>query len=219
MVNINLNKFQYTINDVIIAPLLFKKIIVNAELDTMVISAAIRLKLQELEAKMIELQSNIKEFFEFVKRAIKQLRERDGTINKEDLALNLMKAMKVVQDKYFCKHFQSLDFKWMAGKETVTSESILSKADTFYRVKTQNNTWGELLKEEEKIVAMEATFKDLNLRLEQANKKGKRSGSQGSGDKNQETRNKENFEVEVGESWKRQEFKEARKDILLVQVS
>ena len=88
--------------------------------------------------------------------------------------MNLMKAMKVVQDKYFCKHFQNLDFKWMAGKETVTSESILSKADTFYRVKLQNKTWGEISKEEEKIVAMEATFKDLNLNLEQANKKSKR---------------------------------------------
>ena len=82
--------------------------------------------------------------------------------------------MKVVQDKYFPEHFQRLDFEWMAGKQSVTANSILTKADTFYRVKLQNNTWGELSKEEEQIFSMEATFKDLNLQLERANKRAKK---------------------------------------------
>ena len=62
----------------------------------------------------------------------------------------------------------------MAGKHLVTGDSILTEADTFYRVKMQNNTWGELSKEEEKLVAMEVTFKDLNLLLGQANKRAKK---------------------------------------------
>ena len=65
---------------------------------------------------MIELQSNVKDFVEFVKRSMKKSRERGGSINEEDLALNLMKAMKVVRDKSSRKHFQHLDFEWMAGK-------------------------------------------------------------------------------------------------------
>ena len=84
-----------------------------------------------------------------------------------------MKAMTIVKDKSFCKHVQCLDFEWMVGKQAVTANLILTEADTFYRVKIQNNTWGQLSKEEEKLVAMEATFKDLNLRLEQANKQAK----------------------------------------------
>ena len=43
----------------------------NAELDTMVTSAVIRLELQELDAKMIEMQSNVKEFVEFVNKSTK----------------------------------------------------------------------------------------------------------------------------------------------------
>ena len=71
---------------------------------------------------------------------------------------------------------------------------ILMEVDTFYRVNIQNNTWGELSKEEENIVAIEATFKDLNLRLEQANKKAKKarqtnSGGNSGGKKNQGARN------------------------------
>ena len=202
MVDINLKESEYTVNDVIIAPLLYKTIMANAELDTMVTSAAIRLDLQQLEAKMIELQSNVKDFVEFVQRAIKKLKARGGTINEEDLALNLMKAMKIVKDKSFREHFQRLDFEWMAGKQTVTAESILTEADTFYRVKVQNNTWGELSQEEEKIVAMEATFKDLNLRLEQANKRAKRrrdsneSNNDGNKSKSQGSRNVPKWKLE-----------------------
>ena len=208
MVDINLMESEYTVNDVIVAPLLYKTIMANAELDTMVTSAAIRLELQELEAKMIELQSNVKEFVEFVKRAIKKLKERGGSINQEDLALNLMKAMKVVRDKTFREHFQRLDFEWMAGKQVVTAESILTEADTFYRVKIQNNTWGELSREEEKIVAMEATFKDLNLKLAQANKRAKRRQSESgeSGKKGNQTQGSRNIP-----KWKLENSKQEKK--------
>ena len=92
------------------APFLYKAIMSNAELDTMVTSASIRLEFQELDANMIELQSNVKYFVKFVKKSTKKLRERGVSINEEDLALNLMKAMKVFRDKYFREHFQRLDF-------------------------------------------------------------------------------------------------------------
>ena len=164
-------------------------------------NASIRLELQKLDAKMIGLQSNVKDFVEFVNKSTKRLRERGGSINEEDLALILMKAMKVVRDKSFREHFQRLDFEWMAGKQVVTSKLILMEADTFYRVKIQNNTRGEISKEEETIVAMEATFKDLNLRLEQANKKAKKarqtnSGDNSGGNKNQGARNIPKWKLE-----------------------
>ena len=71
MVNINLKELQYIVNDTIVAPLLYKRIMANSEFDTMVTSASIRFELQELVVKMIELQSNVKDFVEFVKRAMK----------------------------------------------------------------------------------------------------------------------------------------------------
>ena len=201
MVDINLKESEYTVNNVIIAPLLYKYIMANAELDMMVTSMAIRLELQELEAKMIELQSNVKDFVEFVKKDIKKLKARGGAINEEYLALNMMKLMKVVRDKSFRKHFQRLDFKWMAGTLKMTSTSIHSKADTFYRVNMQNNTWGKLSKEEDRLVAMEATFKDIYLRLEQAHKKAKRAQQNKSGGNNDGNRIKEQGTYQSG-SWR-----------------
>ena len=83
----------------------------------------------------------------------------------------------------------------------MTANSILTKADTFYQVKVQNNTWCEFSKEEEKLVSMEATFKDLNLRLEQANKKAKRRQSSANessrdGNKNQSSKNVPKWKLE-----------------------
>ena len=116
---------------------MYKTIMHNAELDTMVTSAAIRVELQELDTKMIKLQSNVKYFIDFVDTSAEKLKERGKVINEEDLALNIIKAMKVVKDKYFCEHFERLDFGWIAGKQTVTYQSLLLEADTFCRVKIQ----------------------------------------------------------------------------------
>ena len=62
MVDMNMKESQYTVNNVIITPLSYKEIMSNAKLDTMVTSAAIKLELQELDAKMIKMQRNVKDF-------------------------------------------------------------------------------------------------------------------------------------------------------------
>ena len=48
---------------------------------------------------------------------------------------------------------------------------LLKEAENFYRVKLQNNTWGELSKDKQELMVMKATFKDMNLKLVEANKK------------------------------------------------
>ena len=45
----------------------------------------------------------------------------------------------------------------------MTSEGLLHKADTYYKVRKQNNSCGELSKEEQDLIAMQAKFKDINL--------------------------------------------------------
>ena len=96
MLNMNLKELQYVINNIIIASLFFKENMTKAELNTMMTSAAIRLELQELDAQMIELHSNVKGFAKIFNKSIKKLKVRSRTTNEEDLALNLMKAMNVV---------------------------------------------------------------------------------------------------------------------------
>ena len=102
---------MYTINGTIIALLLIKTILQNAEMDTMVTSAMIRTDLQQLDTKMIELNSNVHKFVEFVEECIQKLKSRGEVANEQDLAINIMKGLKVVKDKTFREQFQQIDFE------------------------------------------------------------------------------------------------------------
>ena len=45
----------------------------NSEIDTMVTNAVIRTELQQLDSNMIKLNSNVKEFVEFVEGRVEKL--------------------------------------------------------------------------------------------------------------------------------------------------
>ena len=171
---IDLKESAYTMNGVTIAPLLIKLIMQNAEMDTMVTSAVIRTELQHLDTKMVELNSNVKEFIEFVEGRVQKLKSRGEVASEQDLIINIMKALKVVKDKAFREQFKQIDFEWLSGDRNLTSEGLLHKADTYYKVRKQNNSWGELSKEEHDLIAMQAKFKDMNLRLDESRKSKKK---------------------------------------------
>ena len=58
----------------------------------------------------------------------------------------------------------------------MTSEALLTKAETYYKVKVQSKSWGALSKEEEELIAMKAVFKDINLKLGAKRKTNKKTG-------------------------------------------
>ena len=60
MMDMNLKEMEYPMNKVIIAPLLYKTFMSNADLDNMVTSTRIHCNLQELDAKMIKLKCDVK---------------------------------------------------------------------------------------------------------------------------------------------------------------
>ena len=73
----------------------------------------------------------------------------------------------------------------------MTIEGLLSKAGTYYKVKKQNNTWGELSKEEEELISMKSLMiKDKHLQVDDESKirKKKKASSRpygnGQGDNN-----------------------------------
>ena len=53
MVDMNLKEAEYTVDGVIMAPLLYKVIMRNSDLDTMGTSAVVQKEVQDLNAKMI----------------------------------------------------------------------------------------------------------------------------------------------------------------------
>ena len=174
---IYLKESTYTVDNIIIAPLLFKVLMDSAELDTMVTSAIIRQELQELDVKIIELNSNVTEFVESVNANIKKLESRGEAVTDGDLIMNIFKALKVVKDNCFRQHFTTFEYDWLSGRKQLTSESLLNEAETYYKVKVQNKSWGALSREEEDLIAMKAVFKDLNLKLEAEKKGNRKKGS------------------------------------------
>ena len=74
---------MYTVDSVVVAPLLYKVIMEGAKLDTMVTSAIIRQELQELDVKIIELNSNVTEFVNMVNGNIKNWSQEEKLPAKE----------------------------------------------------------------------------------------------------------------------------------------
>ena len=107
---------MYTVDGIVIAPLLYKVIMDGAELDTMVTSAIIRQELQELDVKIIKLNSNITAFVESVNANIKKLESRGEAATEGDLIMNIFKALKVVKDKCFRQHFTTFKYDWLSGR-------------------------------------------------------------------------------------------------------
>ena len=123
---------------------------------------------------MIELNSNVKEFVEFVVGRVQKLKSRGEVASKQDLIINIIKALKVVKDKAFREQFKQIDFEWLSGDQSLTSEGLLHKADTYYKVRKQNNFWVKLLKEEQDLITMQSKFKVMNLRLDEGKKSRKK---------------------------------------------
>ena len=85
--------------------------------------------------------------------------------------MKIFKVLKVVKDKCFREHFTTFKYDWLSGRRPMTSESLLNEAETYYKVKVQNKSWGSLSKEEEELIAMKVVFKDFNLKLDSEQKK------------------------------------------------
>lgn len=201
---IDLMDNEYTINGVIVAALLYKVIMDQTEMDTMVTSAMIRKRLQNLKCKMREYEHNIQGFTESVRDDLRSLELRGEITDDKDLCMNLLTAFKCADDQMFREEFNRLKHKWMISEEKFTSEELLHKADVIFNVRTQNHSWGQRSNEEEKIIAMQAEFKDMNLKFEETKQKYKKlkhnmkSGSN-SGSSSNRRRRRPAKEIE---SWK-----------------
>ena len=90
----------------------------------------------------------MKDFVEFFEGRVQKLRLRGEVANKQDLIINILKSLRVVKEKAFREQFKQIKFEWLSGDCSLISAGLLHKADTYYKVQKQNNSWGELSKEE-----------------------------------------------------------------------
>lgn len=174
LARIDLMESEYTIKGIIVAALLYKVIMEQAEMDTMVTSALIRKRLQNLKCKMRDFRHDIQGFTNSVRNDKRDLELRGETTDEGDLCINLLEAFQCADDQRFREEFSRLEHKYMIRGEKLSSEELLHKADMIFNVRTQNHTWGQRSHEEEKIIAMQAEFKDMNLKFEETKQKYKK---------------------------------------------
>ena len=191
----SLKKANYTVGQVEIAALLYKELLKRAEVDTKASCAVTRLELYCLDAKMIEVNYDINKFVAFVEECETKLAAHGETVSSEDLLLNIFKALLVVKDKKYREKMEKLKDDWLNSEVTLTSAILLSKAESSYNVRIEQSDWMALSPEEEKIVAMQATYdnqiKDLRLQLKAAKQGGNRR-SQGRSNTNNNNGNEDN---------------------------
>lgn len=205
MATISLKGDRYIIGGVIVAALLFRVVMEGAELDTMVTSANIRAGLHKFGDKLKELKYNVTKAADFVRESQKNLHARGETTNDEDLVLIIFGALQDVPDADFSEHFKRAYMASLTNQKKYNVEKLLAEAELMYKVRVDTGLWGKLSKAEEELVAMQADFKDLNLRFKEEKKKNKKmrqSGTTSNNSSGSSRRNRSGPRLRSGEEWR-----------------
>ena len=122
--------------------------------------ALVRNDLTSLDSKMLELDSNIEEFNQYVRKQKRKLTNRREHSN--DLLINLFKAYSVAQDKRFVQSIANMEEDYLLGRTpNLTDEMLMADAFAAYRVRVEKKIWGALGREQETIIAMQAQIDKL----------------------------------------------------------
>ena len=151
---------SYTVNGVEVAALYLIALIKHAEPGTHATVALVRNDLTNLDSKMLELDSNIEEFNQYVRKQKKRLTNRREHTN--DLLINLFKAYSVAQDERFVTSIGNMEEDYLLGKSPgLTDEMLMADAYAAYRVRVERGIWGALNREQETMVAIQAQIDKL----------------------------------------------------------
>jgi hypothetical protein len=144
--------------DVPSGPLLLKLIIGRAHVDSRATVSFLRNSLTQLDAKMIELDSNVVEFNKFVKAQVTALAHRDQ--ESSDLLINLFKGYEAADDVEFRDLVRRMVNDYEEGKD-VTVNNLMVATDMKYRARMLNKKWSAPTKEQEQILALTAHVEQL----------------------------------------------------------
>jgi hypothetical protein len=149
-------------------PLLLKLIISQAHVDSRATVTHIRTSLTMLDAKMIELDSNVETFNVYVKAQIKNLSARGETPN--DLLTNLFKGYKVADDVEFADFIRRKENAYEEG-EDINPNNLMADSLTKYKARKLVDKWSAPTKEQGQILALSAQVEQLKSAAKQQPKK------------------------------------------------
>jgi hypothetical protein len=152
------NPDLYTIDGQPSGICLLKVIIGKSTIDTIATIDLLQNSLQNLEQKMIDLKSNIKEFNLYVtqKRSALIARGHPPT----ELKRHLFKAYLKCGDEEFIRFINMKKDQYEEG-EPISEDELMSKALAKYELKVENKTWNVADAHKERIIALEAQVKQL----------------------------------------------------------
>jgi hypothetical protein len=201
MINrMSLESSRHLINGVPIAALFYKQLMGDSTVDTTATISLVRHQLATLDTKMIDVNSNIREFNIYVQELRTKLTQYGTT--SEDVLVNLFRGYKMARDNNFQKYIQQVERDYHYGDRLIDADQLMNKALTAYQVEVDKGTWGELSKNEQMIVALQSEvkgLKDSKLSVDVGKKKGKskgksKSNSQGKKQKTSEAKGNQDYD-------------------------
>jgi hypothetical protein len=140
-------------------PLLLKLIISKAHVDSRATVSFIRTSLTLLDAKMIELDSNVETFNQYVKAQIKNLAARGEPSS--DLLINLFKGYRAANDVEFADFIRRKVNSYEEG-EDINANNLMADALTKYKARKLTDEWSAPTKEQGQILALTAQVELLS---------------------------------------------------------
>jgi hypothetical protein len=140
-------------------PLLLKLIISKAHVDSRAPVSFIRTSLTLVDSKMIELDSNIETFNQYVKTQIQNLSTRGETSS--DLLINLFKDYRAANDVVFADFIRRKVNSYEEG-EDVNTNNLMADALTKYKARKLTDEWSAPTKEQGQILALTAQVELLS---------------------------------------------------------
>lgn len=160
---------QYRIgeNDEVSGVALLKVIIRESHLDTNATTNQLRTKLSNLDEYMRTIDSDISRFNTHVKLLIQALTARNQTTS--DLLINLFKGYRAVSDEKFRSWLQRKQDHQEEGND-LEPDDLMQAAKNKYDTMVEAGEWNAPTNEE-KIVALNTTIKDLSKKIKAFDKK------------------------------------------------
>ena len=169
-------------NNVVYAPLLHKKVMALATIDSVATTKTLRSNLREITTYCATVKGDIDLLHSYFDTNYSQIIARGATV--DDPVDILFTAYSVVPCALFRLYIKNKADQYTDGTATFTHEELILLATNKYNLLVQSGEWGARTFEEEKIIAMQAELTALKGQFVLGSKLKRAAGEKQDGDKN-----------------------------------
>jgi hypothetical protein len=154
---------EFEINDVVYAPLLHKKIMQIATIDSVATTKTLRANLRELASFCASVKGDIEQVHTYFDNNHSQIIARGDTV--DDPVDILFSAYAAVPCSNFRSYIKRKHEAYTDGTLLINYDELILLATNKYNLLKQDGTWGAKSPDEERIVAMQAELTALKGQL------------------------------------------------------